>query len=203
MSAVLQPSSKMDLQAFLAWEAEQAERHEFVDGDVFAMTGARATHNTIALNIASHLKQALRGTPCRTHIEGVKVQVLAADAVLYPDVFVTCDPLDVSPEGEMQKTAPKLIVEVLSPSTAAYDRGRKFELYQQLPSLQDYLLVEADRAHVDLFRRNAEGLWVLHPAGPGATVTLASLGLAITMDAIYEDVDFNTAAGTATDAAAG
>jgi Uma2 family endonuclease len=191
----------MDLQAFLDWEAMQPERHEYVGGEVYAMTSARATHNTIAGNIYVVLRQGLRGTLCRTHIEGVKVQVQAADAVLYPDVFVTCDPVDLSPQGELQKTAPKLIVEVLSPSTAAYDRGRKFELYQQLPSLQDYLLVESDRAHVDLFRRNADGLWVLHPAGPGATVTLGSVGLSLSMDEIYEDVDLG-AAGAASDGAA-
>jgi Uma2 family endonuclease len=189
MSAVLKPDSGMDLPAFLAWEAQQPERHEFIGGEVFAMTGARATHNTIALNIAAYLKQALRGTPCRTHIEGMKVHVQAADVVLYPDVFVTCDPADLSPEGELKKTAPKLVVEVLSESTAAYDRGRKFELYQQLPSLQEYLLVEADRVHADLFRRNADGLWVLHPAGPGATVALDSVGLGLPMATVYEDTE--------------
>ncbi|MEX8521115.1 MAG: Uma2 family endonuclease [Leptothrix sp. (in: b-proteobacteria)] len=185
MSAVLQP--RLDLPAFLDWEARQPERHEFIAGDVFAMTGARATHNLIAGNLYIALRQALRGTPCRTHIEGMKVHVQAADAVLYPDVFVTCDAADLSAAAELHKTAPKLVVEVLSDSTAAYDRGRKFEIYQQLPSLQEYLLVESDRMHADLFRRNADGLWVLHPAGPQATVVLASVGLEITMAAIYED----------------
>ncbi len=202
MSDVLKPSSSMDLTAFLAWEAQQPGRHEFVGGEVHAMSGATATHNTIAGNLSMALRQGLRGTPCRTHMEGVKVQIEAADGVLYPDVFVTCDPVDLSPERETHKSAPKLVIEVLSPSTAAYDRGRKFELYQQLPSLQEYVLVEADRPHVDLFRRNAEGLWVLHPAGPGASVTLSSLGLTLSMDQVYEDVDFD-ATGTATDVAAG
>ncbi len=202
MSDVLKPSSSMDLTAFLAWEAQQPGRHEFVGGEVHAMSGATATHNTIAGNLSMALRQGMRGTPCRTHMEGVKVQIEAADGVLYPDVFVTCDPVDLSPERETHKSAPKLVIEVLSPSTAAYDRGRKFELYQQLPSLQEYVLVEADRPHVDLFRRNAEGLWVLHPAGPGASVTLSSLGLTLSMDQVYEDVDFD-ATGTATDVAAG
>lgn len=202
MSDVLKPSSSMDLTAFLAWEAQQPGRHEFVGGEVHAMSGATATHNTIAGNLYMALRQGLRGTPCRTHMEGVKVQIEAADGVLYPDVFVTCDPVDLSPERETHKSAPKLVIEVLSPSTAAYDRGRKFELYQQLPSLQEYVLVEADRPHVDLFRRNAEGLWVLHPAGPGASVTLSSLGLTLSMDQVYEDVDFD-APGTAADVAAG
>ncbi len=202
MSAVLKPSSTMDLTAFLAWEEQQPGRHEFVGGEVYAMSGATATHNTIALNIASTFKNALRGTACRVHMENVAVHVQTADAVLYPDVMVICDPVDLSSTSELRKTAPKLVIEVLSPSTAGYDRGRKFELYQQLPSLQEYVLVEADRPHVDLFRRNDAGLWVLHPAGPGATVTLSSLGLTLTMDQVYEDVDFG-AAGTATDVAAG
>ncbi|MEY4752135.1 MAG: hypothetical protein RIQ60_4349 [Pseudomonadota bacterium] len=193
MSAVLKSSPGLDLQAFLAWEEQQPERHEFIGGEVFAMTGARATHNLIGGNIFFALRAGLRGSPCRVHYEGVKVHVQTANAVFYPDVLVTCAQVDLGPEAELKKTAPKLIVEVLSNSTAAYDRGRKFELYQQLPSLEEYLLVEADRVHADLFRRNAEGLWVLHPAGPGATVELTSVGLAVSMAEIYADVEHHHA----------
>ncbi len=193
MSAVPQPRPAFDIPAYLDWEAAQADRHEYIAGEVFAMTGARGTHNLIAGNVYMALRQALRGTPCRTHIEGMKLHVQAADAVLYPDVFVTCDPQDLTEQAELAKTAPKLIVEVLSGSTAAYDRGLKFELYQRLPSLQEYLLIEQDRVHADLFRRNTEGLWVLHPSGPGEAVQLDSVGLTLPMDLIYED----TAAGSA------
>lgn len=188
MSALPQTKPVFDFDAYLAWEADQAERHEFLAGEVFAMTGARSTHNTIAGNLYVFLRQSLRGTPCRTHIEGVKVRVEAADATFYPDVFVTCDPLDLTPEREQYKSAPRLVAEVLSDSTAAFERGRKFEIYQSLPSLQEYLLIEQDRVHVDLFRRNAEGLWVLHPAGPGDTVTLACLdGQGLPIEVFYED----------------
>ncbi|WP_251971883.1 Uma2 family endonuclease [Sphaerotilus microaerophilus] len=193
MSAVPQPRPAFDIPAYLDWEAAQADRHEYIAGEVFAMTGARGTHNLIAGNVYMALRQALRGTPCRTHIEGMKLHVQAADAVLYPDVFVTCDPQDLTEQAELAKTSPKLVVEVLSESTAAYDRGLKFELYQRLPSLQEYLLIEQDRVHADLFRRNAEGLWVLHPSGPGETVQLDSVGLTLPMELIYED----TAAGSA------
>lgn len=195
MSAVLKPRADFDLQAYLDWEAVQPERHEYIAGEVFAMTGARGTHNLIAGNVYMALRQHLRGSPCRTHIEGMKLQVQAADAVFYPDVFVTCDPQDLGEQAELAKTAPKLVVEVLSDSTAAYDRGLKFELYQRLPSLQEYLLIEQHRVHADLFRRNAEGLWVLHPSGPGSEVRLDSVGLVLTMEAIYEDAV--TAAPTA------
>lgn len=187
MSAVPQPRPAFDIPAYLDWEAAQADRHEYIAGEVFAMTGARGTHNLIAGNVYMALRQALRGTPCRTHIEGMKLHVQAADAVLYPDVFVTCDPLDLTEQAELAKTAPKLVVEVLSESTAAYDRGLKFELYQRLSSLQEYLLIEQDRVHADLFRRNAEGLWVLHPSGPAGEVQLASVGLTLAMELIYED----------------
>jgi Uma2 family endonuclease len=182
------PLQTFDVDAYLEWEATQPDRHEYLAGETFAMTGARSSHNTIALNLAVILKAALRGLPCRTHIEGVKVRIDAANAVVYPDVFVTCAAHDQTPEAELFKTSPSLVVEVLSESTAAYDRGLKFELYQQIPSLQEYLLIEQDRRHVDLFRKNEQGLWVLHPLGPGDSVSLRSVTVDFTVDALYEDV---------------
>lgn len=185
--ALPQENKPFDFADYLTWETGEPDRHEFIRGETFAMTGARSTHNTIALNLAMILKSGLRGTPCRTHIEGVKVRVEAADAVFYPDVFVTCAPRDLSPEAELFKSAPLFVAEVLSESTAAYDRGLKFELYQQLDSLREYLLIEQDRRHIDLFRKNEQGLWVLYPAGPGQTLRLDSVGLDLAVDALYED----------------
>jgi Uma2 family endonuclease len=189
MPAVLTSHLGFDMSAFLAWEDQQPDRNEFIAGEVIHLGGDTSTENLINGNLAMALHQHLRRTACRTYFGRMPLHIASADAVLYPDVFVTCDPADRGPQAERHKTAPKLIVEVLSDSTAAYDRGRKFELYQLLPSLEEYLLVEADRVHADLFRRNAEGLWVLHPAGPGATVQLASVGLAVTLAEIYADVD--------------
>ena len=187
--ALPERSQTFDIAAYLDWEATQPDRHEYIAGETFAMTGARSSHNTIAGNLFVILKTALRGSPCRTHIEGVKVRIETADAVVYPDVFVTCAPHDLGPDAERFKTAPALVAEVLSESTAAYDRGFKFDLYQRLASLQEYLLIEQDRRHVDLFRKNEQGFWVLHPAGPGETVTLESLRVAFSLDSLYEDVD--------------
>ncbi len=95
----------------------------------------------------------------------MKLRIERADAVFYPDVFVTCDARDRQPEASLAKQHPALIIEVLSDSTAAFDRGRKFELYQQIDTLQEYLLIEQDRKHADLFRKNSEGLWVLRAVG--------------------------------------
>lgn len=189
--AIPKTAEKFDFEAYLGWEATQEGRHEYLAGEVFAMSGGSDAHATIGLNIASYLRSSMRGGSCRVFAAGMKVRIAAADAGLYPDVFVTCDARDRADDTRLAKTHPVLIVEVLSPSTGAWDRGRKFELYQQIPTLQEYLLIEQDRQHADLFRRNAEGLWVLHPFGPGATVELASLTLSLSMDMIYEDVAFD------------
>ena len=193
MSAVL-TEPKLTFDAYMAWEAGQAERHEFLAGEVFAMTGARATHNTIALNVALALREALRGTPCRVFIADMKLHVASANAAFYPDVFVSCDPRDRAADAELVQRHAQLVVEVLSDSTAAFDRGQKFEAYRSLDSLTAYLLVEQHRPHADLFLRNAEGLWVLNPVGQDESLTIAPPGVVLPMAAVYEAIDFNAQA---------
>ena len=196
MSAVL-TDPPLTFEAYMAWEADQPERHEFFAGEVFAMTGARATHNTIAGNVFALLKQALRGTPCRVFFTDMKLHAASVNASFYPDVFVSCDPRDRTPDAEPVQRHPQLVVEVLSDSTAAFDRGQKFEAYRSLDSLTAYLLVEQNRPHADLFVRNAEGLWVLNPVGEGESLTIAPLGVVLPMEAIYEGIAFNAQAAPA------
>ena len=196
MSAVL-TDPPLTFEAYMAWEADQPERHEFFAGEVFAMTGARATHNTIAGNVFALLKQALRGTPCRVFFTDMKLHAASVNASFYPDVFVSCDPRDRTPDAELVQRHPQLVVEVLSDSTAAFDRGQKFEAYRSLDSLTAYLLVEQNRPHADLFVRNAEGLWVLNPVGEGESLTIAPLGVVLPMEAIYEGITFNAQAAPA------
>ncbi len=188
-----QPQPSFGIDDFLTWEAEQHERHEYLAGEVFAMTGARDAHNTIAGNVFACLRNGLRGGPCRVFIADMKLRVDAADAVFYPDVLVTCDTRDRAPESDMAKRYPSLIVEVLSSSTAAYDRGLKFELYRRLDTLREYLLIEQDRRHVDLFRREADGRWLLQSVGPDGSIDLDSVATHIDLQTIYEDVDFSAA----------
>ena len=180
---------EFDIDAYMAWEEDQPERHEYLGGEVFAMSGGTDAHYTILGNAYAELRAALAGKPCRAFLSGMKLRVDRADAVFYPDVFVTCDPRDRQPEASLAKQHPALIIEVLSDSTAAFDRGRKFEHYQQIDTLQEYLLIEQDRKHADLFRKNSEGLWVLHPAGEGDVVRLESVGAAVALDGLYEDVE--------------
>lgn len=185
-----QHTPRFSLDDYMAWEAQQTDRHEYLNGEVFAMTGAKDAHNTIAGNLFVALRSALRGTPCRAFIADMKLRVDQADAVFYPDLLVTCDPRDRAPEADTAKRHPTLLVEVLSEATAAYDRGLKFEQYRRIEGLQEYLLVEQDRRHVDLFRKDEDGRWVLESCGPEGQFTLSSLGLALTMDLVYEDVAF-------------
>ncbi|HSW07834.1 MAG TPA: Uma2 family endonuclease [Aquabacterium sp.] len=182
--AVAKPLMSAD--DFLAWDAHEPVRHEFVRGEVFAMAGAEERHVTVALSIAMALRTHLRGTPCRTFITDMKLSVAAADAYFYPDVMVTCSATDAT--QPLIKSEPLLVVEVLSPSTAAYDRGGKFAAYRQLPSLREYLLVDPDSRRSDLYRKGADGLWVLHPSDAGQGVQLASVDLTIDAEALWADM---------------
>ena len=172
---------------YLAWEAGQVEKHEYVDGEVFAMAGAGEGHITVCLNVAMVLRQHLKGSPCRTFMADMKVQANADGAYFYPDVVVTCSASDA--QDPLVKREPTLIVEVLSPSTAAYDRGEKFSRYRQLASLQEYVLVDTDTRATDVFRKRSDGLWVLHPFASDQAVELASVALTIPAAVLFDELE--------------
>ena len=171
---------------YLAWEDEQPERHEFVHGETFAMAGAEDRHVTVTMNLAFALRQHLSGSPYRTYMSDMRLHVAAAQSYFYPDVLVTCSPLDAA--SSMVKQEPKFIAEVLSPSTAAYDRGIKFSHYRSLPSLEEYALIDLDSRTSDVYRKGADGLWVLHPFALGEAVRLESVGLEMTAAQLFADI---------------
>ena len=176
---------KFDASAYLAWEEMQQGRNEYIAGEVFAMVGVRQSHNVATLNLATALRRELKGTPCRVFIESVKTRVEAADCFFYPDVVVSCDARDrLTPE---YLSYPVLVVEVLSDSTAAFDRGAKFAAYRKLESLRDYVLVDVAAQRVEVFRRNAENHWVLYEYGAGDRVELASLSLEVECAEVLDD----------------
>lgn len=176
----------MTAQAFLAWEAGQPQRHEFVGGKVFAMAGVEDRHVTVALNLAIALRQHLAGSPCRTYMSDIKLHVAAGDCYFYPDVLVTCSTADHA--SPLVKSEPILVIEVLSPTTAAYDRGDKFAHYRSITSLSEYVLVDIDSRRADVYRKGADGLWVLHPFDPDQVVVLASVGLEIGADRLFAEI---------------
>ena len=180
------PLTKLSLQEFLEWENLQSERHEFHRGEVFAMVGARRVHGRIGLNIAVSLAKQLAGTKCQVFGDSMKIRV-AADTILYPDVFVTCDPDDL--RTEMIFSAPSLVVEVLSPSTQSYDRGSKFTLYRSLASLREYVLVDPDSREVQLFRRGADGLFTLHDLTGREHIGLESVACELLASEVFDGVE--------------
>ncbi|MHB1668879.1 MAG: Uma2 family endonuclease [Thiomonas sp.] len=177
------PQSRLTLDAYLAWEDAQPERHEFYRGEVFAMVGARRVHGLVTLNVAAALKSHFKGGPCVAFVESMKLQV-ADDAVFYPDVFVTCHPEDL--RTDMVFRHPVLIVEVLSDSTQAYDRGLKFAAYRRLADLREYVLIDPDNRSVEVYRRNAQGLFELHDQTGAATLELASVQASLPMAEVFE-----------------
>jgi Uma2 family endonuclease len=177
---------KFSLDEFIVWENAQPERHEFVRGEVFAMVGARRVHNTVVGNVFAALKQHLKGSPCRAYVESAKLQTAVGD-LFYPDVFVTCDPQDLRTEQIFR--APTVIVEVLSPSTQACDRGLKFTLYRGLPSLREYALVDPDTREVQLFRRGDDGLFTLHDLSGAPQVQFASIACTVSAEDLFDGIE--------------
>jgi Uma2 family endonuclease len=152
-------SNRLSPQAYLAWEATQPKKYAYVDGQIFAMTGGTIPHNQLALNLASALKAYLRGKGCLVVMADVKVEVSVNGPYHYPDVMVSCDPRD---QDAMKLVRyPCLIVEVLSPSTADYDRGDKFTHYRQISTLPEYVLIDAEQISVDRYRRLSPRRWEL------------------------------------------
>jgi Uma2 family endonuclease len=147
------PPEPWTVDEFLAWEREQEERYEYVDGVIRMMVGGTLDHNTIIGNVFSALRSQLKGGACRVFVEAVKVS--SGNATMYPDVVVTCTPgsgrSDVVPE-------PEIVVEVLSRSTQGFDRGPKLDAYQQIPSLKQYVLIAQEELRVSMYERD-EGGW--------------------------------------------
>ncbi len=171
---------------YLEGEKVSQIRHEYIDGQVYAMGGGSDAHVTITLNLSILLRNHLRGSGCRVYMVDMKSQIDAINRYYYPDIMVTCDARDR--EFEYFKCHPCLIIEVLSDSTEAFDRGKKFADYRHLESLKEYMLIAQDTMSMECFRRNDEGHWVLYPYGKGEEVHLASVDFRFPIAAIYEDV---------------
>jgi len=178
--------SRLSADEFLAWEATQAERHEFVQGEVFAMAGGEDRNNTVAGNLYIALRQHLRGTPCRALMEGVKLYLKKERSYFYPDVMVTCESRLLELDAQMQIVdSPTLIIEVLSPSTEGIDRREKLRAYRTLPSLKEYALVSQDECKVELHRRRGDIGWDIITFEPGDAVEFASVELQMPIADIY------------------
>ncbi len=188
---------QMSPQEYLAWEEQQPLKHEYIDGEVFAMAGGTLPHNAIAVNLTTALKPHLRSKGCRVFMADVKVGVSEKGSFHYPDVMVTCDERDKKAKRIVR--FPCLIVEVLSPSTEGYDRGKKFTRYRRIETLKEYVLIDTEQMSVECHRRNENNKWELThylidettPAGIEPEIHFTSVDFKCPISLLYEDVDLS------------
>ncbi|AHY48167.1 Uncharacterized protein conserved in cyanobacteria (plasmid) [Rubrobacter radiotolerans] len=185
MSESTKPHYLLSVGEYLALERGSSVRHEYVGGELYAITGASRRHNRIALNIARRLADAAEGSPCRVYVSDMKVRV--EEAFYYPDVMVCCER---PPEDEYTEDAPCVVVEVLSPSTEGTDRREKLAAYERIPSLKAYVIVAQDERLVTHYARDETGRWRRGDlTGEGRLPVSCPEGAELTLDEVYAGVE--------------
>ena len=175
-------------EVYLEAEKESPIKHEYIQGQIYAMAGASDAHVTITTNVVALLRNHFRGTGCRLYVTDMKARIESLNIFYYPDVMVTCDERDRN--FDYYKHYPCLIIEVLSDKTEAFDRGDKFTDCSELETLQEYVLINQKRMRIERFSRNTEGRWVLYRYNECEELNLDSIGFNCPITSVYEDVDF-------------
>ncbi|QIZ73374.1 Uma2 family endonuclease [Oxynema aestuarii] len=189
MIAVTSHDGYITPEEYLELERQSEIKHEYIDGQIYAMAGTTKAHNAISINLAMLFREKLRNSTCQTFMADVKVNVTEKKGVFYPDLVVTCN--DDEDMNSYEVKFPKLIVEVLSPSTEQFDRGKKFRYYRTIPSLQEYILVGCQEYLVEVFRRMENNLWILQTyEGLEAIARVESLAIDTPLSEIYGTLDF-------------
>jgi Uma2 family endonuclease len=170
---------------YLAFDRASDVKHEYAGGEVFAMAGATSEHNLIVANVVGELRNELRRRPCNVYPSDMRVLIPATERYTYPDASVVCgEPLFTDDVRDTLRN-PKVILEVLSDSTEAYDRGEKFRQYRTIDTLADYVLVSQNQVLVEHYRRQADGTWILRELKAGGRLVLESVGCAVSVDELY------------------
>ncbi|MFN7499476.1 MAG: Uma2 family endonuclease [Dolichospermum sp.] len=172
---------------YFTWEEKQLEKHELIDGQVYAMTGGSVNHSRIAIRFATMVDTHLDASSCIIGNSDLRVNIVGTNNYTYPDISVTCDDRDKTTTQYI--TYPCLIIEVLSKTTEAYDRGGKFRMYQNNPVLKDYLLVSSTAMEIDLYHKNDAGQWMIINYGEGDTIELKSISLSFPIQQIYRGLN--------------
>lgn len=175
---------RMTSAEYLAWEREQPDKHEYHYGEVFAMAGGSHRHSFLSGRMVVQLSVVLQGRPCHVLTSDQRISAAEGERYVYADVVVACGGVKTEPGTKDCLANPCIVVEVLSRSTEAYDRGEKWDAYQRIPSLTDYLLVAQASARVEHYRREADGSWNYRTYGAGEAVTLAN-GATVAVDEVY------------------
>lgn len=190
------PHKRWTADDYLAFERASDEKHEFIDGQVYLMAGASENHNLITANVIIALGSQLRGRPCKLYPSDMRVRITRSDDYHYPDISVVCGEAQIEDDEQDTLLNPALIVEVLSPSTEQFDRGKKFENYRLLPSLEEYVLIAQDRAHIEHYVRQDGGTWLyseIKGLDSTSEIRLPSIGCGLSMADVYDKVAFESA----------
>ncbi len=177
----------MSYEDYLALEQSTDQRHEWLDGQAYAMAGGTPPHGALAISVGSELRGMALRCGCQVFSSDVKVRVLATKLVTYPDLSVVCGALQTSPQDDNALTNPALLVEVLSDGTEKYDRGEKFAHYRHLPTLKDYVLVSQHTRRIEVYSREGDH-WALRIAEAGQTVALTAMDGGLSVDRVYAGV---------------
>jgi Uma2 family endonuclease len=188
MIAVKENLPRFTPEEYFIWEEQQLIRHEYIDGEVYAMTSGTVTHSQIASNFNRLLGDHLGGSGCKTLNSATRVNILASSHYVYPDVSVTCDERDKTTTQYI--TYPCLVIEVLASSPETQDRSNKFKFYRRNPSLQEYVWVDVEKMAIEVFRKTDGGTWQIIDYEPGDVVELASVKLTFPIEQVYENVVF-------------
>jgi len=171
---------------YVAAEAAATVRHEFINGEVFAMAGGTPEHSALAASIIRELGMMLRGKPCRVYTSDLRIRIVGTNMSTYPDASVVCGKPETAPGDPNAVVNPTLLVEVLSESTEAYDRGAKAAHYRHIESLKEYVFVAQDEPRLEVYRRTERGGWELFEARSGERLGIESIGVRLSVDAVYE-----------------
>lgn len=183
MVAAKETLLQLSPEEYFLWEEHQLEKHEYIDGQVYAMSGGSKNHSLISVRLITLFSNHLDGSGCETANLDLKVNIVETSNYTYPDLSVTCDERD---KAATQYIAyPCLIVEVLSGATEAYDRGGKFRLYRKNPALQDYLLVSSTKFEMDLYHKKDTGEWIIINYKQGDTIELKSINFSFPIEQVY------------------
>lgn len=184
-----EPQRRYTIEEYLAIERESEVRSEYLDGEIFAMSGASREHNLIATNVVGTLHPQIKRQGCEQYASDMRVRIPESGLYTYPDVVVVCGEPRFEDDVRDTLLNPVMIVEVLSPSTEDYDRGRKFAHYRGIPSLQIYLLIAQDKVHVELSTRQADGRWLLWESDDaGVVLELPAIGATLPLAEVYDRV---------------
>ncbi len=189
----MKPDVKYTPEEYLKMEREAVYKSEYFKGEIFAISGASRKHNLITLNVSSGLHQQLRKKKCEAYANDMRVKVSSTGLYTYPDIAVVCSPPQFDDAFSDTLLNPDVIIEVLSPSTEAYDRGAKFRNYRSVSSLSEYLLIHQDTCHVEHFVRRPDGTWLFQEYLKSDDVlAIEAIGCELKLDDIYEKVDLAT-----------